>query len=41
MFLVVISETLELFVNTLNADDKCFLRNKYNLWQLFQMQLSK
>ena len=38
---LVISDILGLSVNTLTADDKCFLRNRKNLPQPIQMQLSK
>ena len=41
MSLLVISEILGLFVNTLTADDKHSRRNSENLWQSIQMQLSK
>ena len=41
MSLLVISETSALFVNTLTAKAKYFLRNNYNLRQPIQMQLSK
>ena len=37
----MISEILELFVNTLTADDKYSLLNSENLWQPIQKQLSK
>ena len=39
MSLLVISEILTLFVNTLTADDKHSLRNTENLSQPIQMQL--
>ena len=39
--LLVICEFLGLFVNTLTADDKYSLRNRQNLRQPIQMQLSK
>ena len=39
--LVVISEILAMFFSTLTADDKYSLRNRENLWQAIQMQLSK
>ena len=38
---LVIWEILELFVNTLTADDKYSLRNIENLWQPIQIQLSQ
>ena len=38
---LVICEILELFVNTLTADDKYSLRNIENLWQPIQIQLSQ
>ena len=41
IFLLVISVILGHFVNTLTADDKYFLRNRKNLPQSIQMQLSK
>ena len=41
MSLVVICESLGLFVNTLTADDKYFLCNRENLRQPVQMQLSQ
>ena len=41
MSLSVISEVLGLFVDTLTADDKYYLRNTGNLPQPVQMQLSK
>ena len=41
MSLLVISEFLRLFVNTLTADDKYSLRNTENLYQPIQMQLPK
>ena len=41
MSLLVISEILGLFVNTLTADDKYSLCNRENLLQSIQMQLSK
>ena len=41
MSLLVISEFLRLFVNTLTADDKYSLRNTENLYQPIQMQLRK
>ena len=41
MSLVVISEILAMFFSTLTADDKYYLRNRENLWQAIQMQLSK
>ena len=36
-----VSEILGVFVNTLTADDKYFLRNRKNLPQPIQQQLSK
>ena len=39
-FLVMISEILELFVDTLAVNDKYFLRNRENLPQPILMQLS-
>ena len=39
-FLVMISEILELFVDTLAVNDKYFLRNRGNLPQPILMQLS-
>ena len=41
MSLLVISEILGLFVNTLTADDKQSCRNSKNLRQPIQMQWSK
>ena len=41
MYLLVVSEILGLFVNTLAADDKYSLPNSENLWQPIEMQLSK
>ena len=41
MFFYVTSEILRLFVTTLTANDKYSLRNKENLPQTNQMQLSK
>ena len=41
MSLLVISEILELFLNTLTADDKYSLRKSENFWQPIQMKLSK
>ena len=41
MSVLVISEILGLFVNTLTADDEFFLRNRKNLPQPTQIQLSK
>ena len=41
MSLLVISEILVLFVNTLAADHKYFLCNRVNLQQSNQTQLSK
>ena len=39
--MLVIRKMLELFVNTLTADDKYSLLNRHNLLQHFQMQLSQ
>ena len=39
--LLRICKTLRLFVNTLSAVDKCSLRNRDNLMQPIQMQLSQ
>ena len=36
-----VSEILEVFITTLNADDKYSLRNRKNLPHSFQLQLSK
>ena len=36
-----VSEILEVFITTLNADDKYSLRNRKNLLHSFQLQLSK
>ena len=41
MSLLVLSEILRLFVDILTADDKYSLRNKKNLQQQIQIQLSK
>ena len=41
MALLVISETLGLFLNRLTADVMYFLRNKQNLQQSIQMESSK
>ena len=41
MSLIVISEIIELLVNTLTADDKYYIRNGENFLQRFQMQLSQ
>ena len=41
MFLLVMSETLALFVDTLTADDKYSLCNRENLQQKIQVHLSK
>ena len=41
MSLLDISKILGLFVNTLNIDDKYSLRNRENVPQPIQMQLSK
>ena len=41
MFLLVISEILGLFVNTLTADDKYSLHNTEALWHPIQMQLPR
>ena len=41
MFLLVISEILGLFVNTLTTDSKSSLGNKKNLHHPIQMQLCK
>ena len=40
MSLIVISDNLGVFANTLTADDKYFFRNRNNLPQPIQMQLS-
>ena len=39
--LLVICKSLRLFVNTMNAVDKCSLPNKDNLMQFIHMQLSQ
>ena len=39
--LLVIYQSLRLFVNTLTVDDKYFLCNGENLLEVIQMQLSK
>ena len=41
MSLLVMSEILRLFINTLTADDSYFVHNKEHLRQLIQMQFSK
>ena len=41
MFQLVICEIIELFVNTLTADDKFSLRCRENLLETIQMQLIK
>ena len=41
MSLLMISETLGLFLNILIADDKCSFRNSENLQQPIQMHLPK
>ena len=41
MFLLVMSEILRLFANTLPVNNKFSLRNSEKLWQLIQMHLSK
>ena len=41
MSLIVMSEIIELLVNTLTADDKYYIRNRENFLQRFQMQLSQ
>ena len=41
MSLLVISEILGLFPNTLTTDDKLSFHNRANLLQAIQMQLSK